>query len=196
LQMTKLGHIVAVLVSLFLSACIGCMPAVSDEEAAQRAVQGLERAMSRAIQLGFDGFNAASSANIPEQIGDGADAGTMTIAGQVDQGASANKGMRLTMALTEYTDGEVEETIIAYDTEAPVDVELSLRDIPDGTLTGTVLGTVVMSGDLSGPIALDFAITGSIEAATNDEVQLVDGSTEVTGNATSDYGTFAIDFTF
>ena len=153
--------------------------------------------MSRVIQLGFDGFNAADSANIPEQSGSGVEAGNMTVSGQVDQGASANKGMRLLMGLSEYSDGEVEESAIAYDTaETPVDVDLSLRDIPDGTMTGTVVGTVTMSGDLTGPIALDFAIAGTIEAGAGDDVQLADGTTVVTEDATSDYGTFAIDFTF
>lgn len=175
----------------------GCAPEVSDEEAAERAVQGLEQAMTRVIQLGFDGFNAADSANIPEQTGSGVEAGSMTVTGQVDQGSSANKGMRLLMGLSEYSDGEVEESAIVYDTaETPVDVDLSLRDIPDGTMTGTVVGTVTMSGDLSGPIALDFDIAGTIEAGTGDEVQLADGTTAVSGDATSDYGTFAIDFTF
>jgi len=51
------------------------------------------------MQLGFDGFNSASSANIATQTAAGAKSGTLTVTGQVDQGASANKGMRLQVAL-------------------------------------------------------------------------------------------------
>ena len=54
--------------------------------------------------LGFAGFNAASSANIPPQMTTGDVAGTLTVTGQVDQGASSNKNMRLVEALVGYQD--------------------------------------------------------------------------------------------
>ena len=155
-------------------------------------------ATGRVLALGFAAFNAADSANVPTQSGAGAESGTMTIGGQVDQGSSSNKGMRLTMALADYSDGDIEETAIIYDTgdTAPVDVDLSLRDIPDGTVTGTVVGSISMTGDLVGLIALEYALSGLIEPGVGDEVALVDGSTGVTGSATSEYGTFEVDFSF
>src|SRR5687768_10376015 len=77
---------------------------VGSDEDAERAYGGLDASIDKAIQLGFDGFNAASSANIPPQTAAGNKAGTMTVAGQVDQGASDNKTMNLTEALTGYSD--------------------------------------------------------------------------------------------
>ena len=46
----------------------GCGSGVSSDEQARRAYVGLDVAIDKAINLGFDGFNAASSANIPAQI--------------------------------------------------------------------------------------------------------------------------------
>lgn len=154
------------------------------------------------LQLGFDGFNAADSANIDPQTADGSEAGTITVSGQVDQGSSDNKGMRLTVDLVDWTDGPVtttddEELTIAYGTaeDAPLDVDFSLRDIPDGTLEGTLLGTVVMVGDLEGELALDLTLDGTIEDDGAGGTQRTAGATTVSGTATSDYGTFDVDLT-
>ncbi|HZI09117.1 MAG TPA: hypothetical protein VE153_01935, partial [Myxococcus sp.] len=46
------------------------------------------------------------SANIPAQSTAGTAAGTLTVTGQVDQGSSANKGMRLRVGMVGYSDGE------------------------------------------------------------------------------------------
>src|SRR3954469_14758955 len=77
----------------------GCGDSVSSDEQARRAYLGLDPSIDKAITLGFAGFNAASSANISPQTAMGTVSGTLTVTGQVDQGSSANKGMRL---LTEY----------------------------------------------------------------------------------------------
>jgi SAM-dependent methyltransferase len=101
------------------------------------------------LALGFDGFNAADSANIPAQSTDGDESGSIDVTGQVDQGASDNKGMRLDVALVDYSDGTIddpetddveEEISVLYDTAEgePLHLALSLRDIPDGTLGGTL----------------------------------------------------------
>lgn len=181
-----------------LLATAACGPAVTDEQAAERAVLGLRPALTRTIQLGFDGFNAADSANIPAQSASGDEDGTLAITGQVDQGNSPNKEMRLEMALTDYNDGPVEETVIIYSTAdgAPVSVDLSLRNIPEGTLTGSIEGAVTLSGDLSGPLDLVLTVAGEITAGDADAVELVDGQTDVSGTATSDYGQFDLDFAF
>ncbi|WAS91814.1 hypothetical protein [Nannocystis punicea] len=72
--------------------------------------------MDRALKLGFDGFNAASSANIPEQSEPGEAAGLMVVNGKVDQGSSANKGMRLEVSLADYSDGLIEGVYdVVYD---------------------------------------------------------------------------------
>jgi hypothetical protein len=87
-----------------LALAAGCGGGVSSEETARRAYFGLDRYVDRGINLGMAGFNAASSANIPAQTAMGDVSGTLTVTGQVDQGASANKGMRLRTALANYSD--------------------------------------------------------------------------------------------
>ena len=77
---------------------------VSTEADAELAYLGLDSIIEKAMNLGFAGFNAASSANIDEQAGVGDVSGDILVNGQVDQGNSDNKGMRLTVALVEYAD--------------------------------------------------------------------------------------------
>lgn len=177
---------------------------VGSEEEARIAYLGIDTVIVRALALGFDGFNAADSANIPAQSADGAESGTIGVTGQVDQGSSDNKGMRLDVALVEYSDGTIddpatddeEELAIVYATAdgAPLEVDLSLRDIPTGTLEGTLEGTVLMEGDLAGELQVSLSFAGEIEEAAGD-TRRVEGSTDVTGTATSEAGTFEIDTT-
>lgn len=173
---------------------------VADEESAERAYLGLDTAVERMLALGFAGFNAADNANIPEQRGDGDAQGEMVVNGQVDQGASDNKGMRLDVDLIDYADEATEDedgdpVEVVYDTgDAPLVVDLQLRDIPDGTWGGTLAGTVVMEGDLEGDVDLDVAFDGEL-APDGDGTQRDEGTTAVTGTATSQYGTYDIDLT-
>src|SRR5687768_880273 len=85
---------------LSLSACTG----VKNEAQARYAYLGLDGAIDRAMNLGLAGYNAADSANIDDQTADGGEAGTMVVSGQVDQGSSDNKGLRLFVALEGYRD--------------------------------------------------------------------------------------------
>ncbi|MDF1563751.1 MAG: hypothetical protein P1V51_11955 [Deltaproteobacteria bacterium] len=190
-----LPKIAALLSALLLGACGG---AVDSDHEAELAYLGLDGAVGRALLLGMSGFNAATSANIPQQVGDGDVAGTMTVAGQVDQGASANKGLRLTVALDGYQDvtdvdqDEDEEVVVSYTTAeaAPMSLELSLRNIPDGTFTGTFGGTATMEGDLEGEVTLDLTLSGSIEEDPDaaGEIRRVTGTVQVTGTATNSGG--------
>ena len=90
---TKLSrrHFFAV---LGLASCVGlgaCSTGnVDNEESARRAYLGFDGAIDRALKLGFDGYNAASNANIPEQSEPGDESGTMVVGGQVDRGADAH----------------------------------------------------------------------------------------------------------
>ncbi len=179
---------------------------------ARRAYLGLDRAVDRALNLGMDGFNSASSANISPQTGNGDVAGTLTVSGQVDQGASTNKEMRLKTALKAYEDyvpvadagvaaggdagaGPGTPSGLTYDTSdaALPELDLSLRNIPSGTFTGTWNGAVTMSGDLKGTITLALSMSGQIESAGGSKIRRVPGSTHVTGTAMTPYGTYAID---
>lgn len=191
-------HRLIVVASLIVAGCGN--DGVADEESARDAYLGLDFAVQKAMQLGFDGFNAASSANIPPQMTTGAATGTMDVAGQVDQGASANKGMRLTVALVDYNDEiDADAVAITYDTDpaTPANLTLQLRSIPDGTMTGTFVGTFTMTGDLEGDVTLELSFAGAIEAHPSDAtlVRRVAGTTTVTGTATSQYGVYDVNLT-
>jgi hypothetical protein len=179
---------------------------VSSEAEAEIAARGLEGALERALDLGLDGFAAATSANIPPQSGSGDISGTMDVTGQADQGASDNKGLRLDVVLVDYADletlaidGDEDPLQLAYDTpeDDPARVELQLRSIPDGTMTGTMQGTFLLAGDLEGSVDLDLTVDGPIEDDGAGQPIRTVGATEVTGTATNSAGgTFDVDVTF
>jgi hypothetical protein len=172
----------------------GCSDDLSSEEDAERAYLGLDKSVDKSIQLGFDGFNSASSANISPQTTAGDTAGTLTINGKVDQGASDNKTMSLTEQMTGYSD----DGVITYDTSGVLPViDLKLSNVPTGTITGTLSGAFAMSGELEGEVTLSLTIAGDLQATAADpmKVERKPGTTRITGTATSDYGDYAVNVT-
>jgi hypothetical protein len=197
----KTTHWMTAAVMAALALAVACGPSVNNDEQARRAYLGLDKMISKSLALGFKGFNEAGSANIPTQQTTGDDGGTLTITGQVDQGASANKGMRLLIALNAYSDGPVvldggEKVTIIYHTDAGVEpqLNLSLRNIPDGTVTGSgadnkaLLGDFAMDGDLQGSVHLDLSLSGQIESAGDGGTRRKVGTTTITGTATNPAG--------
>jgi hypothetical protein len=205
-QLTRRAFAV-VSVSLFLTAGLsGCGNDISSDEQARRAYLGLDESVGKSLQLGFAGFNAASSANIPAQMTSGDAGGTLTISGQVDQGSSANKGMRLRVGMAGYTDGEVrvsedEDPVnITYqtttDTTQQPALTLSLKNIPTGTFDGTLVGTFQMTGDLEGDVTLNLTMSGQLEDDGTGKVRRKGGSTTITGTAKAgDGGEFQVNVT-
>ncbi|MFO0761775.1 MAG: hypothetical protein U0359_35355 [Byssovorax sp.] len=189
--MKRAGLIVLVCGALGALGCSG--DNVGSEEDAKRAYQGLDASIDKAIDLGFDGFNAAKSANIDPQETKGAKTGTMTIGGKVDQGASNNKTMNLTETLVMYSD----DGKLTYDTGATLPtIDMKLSKIPDGTLSGTLSGDFTLSGDdLKGPVTLSLTFNGDLQAGSGTAVVRKPGTTHITGTATSDYGTYNVDIT-
>jgi hypothetical protein len=176
---------------LAVSACGS--DSVSSEGDAQNAYLGLDLSIDKAITLGFNGFNSASSANISAQTTSGTTRGTLTVTGQVDQGASANKGMRLFTAFTDYSDnGEITYNTSTANLPA---LNMMLQNIPAGTLTGTLVGTVTMTGDEEGVLSLNLTFAGQIQAGAGGIVERKPGTTRITGTATSPAGTFNVDVT-
>jgi hypothetical protein len=173
---------------------------VDSNEAAKQAYLGLDGSIPTAITLGFAGFNAVSSANIAPQTGSGAAAGTITVTGQVDQGSSANKGMRLNVDMAGYSDGDVDvdgaNITIIYDTGADPTTQpflsMQLKGIPTGTLSGTLMGAYQMSGDLDGEVELNLTFDGALMAGPNNTVMRAPGTTTVTGTATQGAGSYAV----
>lgn len=182
----------ALLASIALAACGGS--GVKNAHQAQQAYLGLDPSIDKAIQLGFDGYNSASSANIPPQTTHGADGGTLTVTGQVDQGASNNKGMRLQETMVAYSD----DGKLHYDTSPDAglpELDMQLKNIPTGTLDGTLNGTYNMSGDLSGTVTLAITFTGDLQSGDGGAVERKPGTTHITGTAKSGDDTFNIDVT-
>lgn len=176
---------------------------IDSDEQARRAYLGLDTSVQKSLQLGFDGFNMATSANISPQMVTGTGNGTLTITGQVDQGASDNKGMRLYVAMVAYTDGPFviddagKKMTVTYDTSADQTMQpylnLTLRNIPTGTLTGTLTGTYHMTGDLKGDATLNLTFSGTLMDAGGGKVARVPGNTTVMGTATNaDGGTYTV----
>lgn len=166
---------------------------VSNDDDAKLAYDGLDASIDKAIQLGFDGFNAASSANIPPQTAKGTKTGTMSVGGQVDQGSSDNKTMNLTETLTMYSD----DGVLTYDSATPAVLSMKLSKIPDGTLDGTLAGSFAITGELMGNVTLDLAFSGDLQPVPTDatKVQRKPGTTHITGTATSDFGTYQVNIT-
>jgi hypothetical protein len=164
----------------------------SDEEARQ-AYLGLDLAIDKGIELGFQGFNSASSANISAQMATGIKTGTMVVTGQVDQGTSANKGMRLSLALTTFSDVDK----YTYDTDPAKPLPalgMSLKSIPTGTVDGTLAGELQMSGALMGPVTLTLSFTATLEPdPAGGIVHRKPGTTHITGTAVSPAGTYTVD---
>lgn len=181
---------------------------VASQEDARRAYLGLDASIDKAITLGFAGYNSASSANISPQTAMGAVSGKMVITGQVDQGSSPNKGMRLLEELDGYSDGDLLDAGagvdsglrgITYATTAGAlpALDMKLMKIPDGTMTGSLSGAYVMSGTLSGNVTLALTFTASLQANASDptKVERKPGTTHVIGTATSPAGTYNVDIT-
>jgi hypothetical protein len=192
---------------LALAACSDGDDLDSNEEA-RRAYLGMDNSIEKSIQLGFAGFNAASSANIDPQVGAGDAAGTLTIGGKVDQGSSDNKGMRLNVGMVDYADGIIViheegkddvEVAITYDTSTDLALQpaldIQLKGIPTGTFDGTLVGSYTMDGDIDGTIDLNLAFTGKLMPAGQGTTRVL-GMTHVTGTATnSGGGTYTVDVT-
>lgn len=184
------------LVSLLGLGLLACGSGVSSDEQARRAYLGLDASIDKAIQLGFDGFNAASSANIPPQSTTGTASGTLKVTGQVDQGASANKGMRLMEELTGYSD----DGKLVYDAGVSTQTELGMQlqgyTSATGSLSGTLSKTLTMSGELAGSVTLTLTFTGVTQYdSVTKIVSRKPGTTHVTGTATSDGGVYQVDVT-
>jgi hypothetical protein len=180
---------------LALAFLAGCGDGVSSEEDAKKAYMSLDKSVDKAMQLGFQAYNLASSANVDPQTGKGDKTGTLTISGKVDKGASTNKTMTLNEEMKDYSD----DGLVTYNTEAtalPV-IDLKLSKVPDGTIAGTLTGAFTMKGDLEGKVTLNLTIAGDLQPVAGDmtKIERKPGTTHITGTAESDYGKYTVDIT-
>jgi hypothetical protein len=194
----RTAPIVALVAFTFLAAFAACGNEVSSTDDAKKAYLGLDTSVDKAIQLGFDGYNevgGAPGANIASQGVDGGMSGTLAVTGQVNNSASANKGMRLDETLSNYSD----DGKVTYNTDqsARPAVTINLRGIgtPTGTLDGSLNGSFMMSGGLSGQVSLALSFAGQIDTGADGGVLRKPGTTHITGTATSPAGTYPVDVT-
>lgn len=180
-----------------VAACSSDNNSVNNDEQARRAYLGLDKSISKSLELGFTGYDAATSANIPAEMVAGDTGGTLTINGKVDQGNPSQVVMTLSVAMVKYTDGKITiddkgHTVdITYDTSTDMTMQpvlsLKLNASSNNALTGTLMGDYTMSGDLKGTVTLDLTITGMF-SGSGTTVQRVPGSTTVTGTAVNAAG--------
>jgi hypothetical protein len=171
---------------------VGCSNAVGSDDDARVAYMGLDASIDKAIALGLQGYNSAKSANIPPQSVAGSKSGTLTVSGKVDQGSSDNKTMNLLAAMDAYSDG----ADITYATPGAT-LDMSLKKIPTGTLSGSLDGDYEMIGDLEGQLHLSLTFNGDLQpnAADPTQVERKPGTTHVTGTASSGDSSYAVDVT-
>jgi len=190
------------LLSLFAIAACGDDNSVNSNEKARRAYLGLDKSVSKSLALGFQGYNAATNANIPAQSVNGDATGTLGISGHVDQGTPGQAQMNLDVAMTMYSDGPFviddknTKITVTYATGATAPLlSLKLNSSSGDTLTGTLMGDYSMSGDLKGTVTLDLSLSGTFTGTAPNVMRAV-GSTHVTGTAVnSDGGMFTVDVT-
>jgi hypothetical protein len=160
---------------------------------AEVAWLGFEGAFVRALNLAFDGFNAATSATIPTQTASGDNDGSLTVTGDVDQGAASTKTMKLEAALAAYSDNGT----LTYDTgaEAPATLDMTLTDIPTGTMSGTLVGAYQASGAFGGSVSFNLTFAGPIQpnAMDSSKVERKLGATHVAGKVTIGAATYTVD---
>ena len=181
-----------------LSACSSS--SVNSTEQAKQAYLGLDESIDKAITLGFKGYNDSTNANIPPETAPGDVSGTMTVTGQVDHGVSVNKVMNLQEQLTTYADTDAG---ITYDTSADSGTDgalaalgMTLANVPNGTMNGSLDGTYGMTGALKGLVTLQVTFTSDLQPGAGDAgVERKPGTTHITGTATSGSGVYQIDIT-
>ena len=175
---------------------------VDSNEQARRAYLGLDGSISKSLELAFTGYDAASSANIPDETGSGDAGGTIVVSGKVDQGNPAQASMSLAVALADYSDGAVAidthgDTItVGYSTGSDATTQpalgIKLNQSSGSSLDGTLTGDYTMTGDLGGSVSLDITLSGTF-TGSGTSIARVPGSTTVTGTATnSDGGVFDV----
>src|SRR5512140_2153214 len=89
---------------LVLGAC-GSSDSVDSNTQARRAYLGLDKSLSKSLQLAFAGYDAATNANIPAQTAAGDKSGMLVIGGKVDSGNCSQLSMGLAVGMTSYSDG-------------------------------------------------------------------------------------------
>ncbi len=183
-----------------LGACSSDNNSVNSNEQARRAYLGLDKSISKSLALAFQGYDAATNANIPAQMttGDAMPGGTLTIGGKVDSGTCSQLSMGLDVGMVKYSDGPFvvdnnnTKISVIYDTNTDVTMQpllsIKLNASAGDSISASLMGDYTMSGDLKGTVTLDLTITGTFSGTCPNSVMRVSGSTHVTGTAVNSSG--------
>lgn len=171
---------------------------------ARRAYLGLDKSISKSLQLAFAGYDAATNANIPMQMTAGDKSGMLVIGGKVDSGNCSQLSMSLDVGMTSYSDGTFKDgdtsLNVTYATSTDVTMQpvlgIKLNGSSGNAISATLMGDYTMTGDLKGTVTLDLTITGMFSGTCPSAVMRVAGSTTVTGTAVnSSGGMYSVDVT-
>ena len=115
--------------------------------------------------------------------------------------------MRLYVGMVDYSDGpfainsDGDEIVVTYDTDVDAAMQpflsMQLKNIPTGTIDGTLTGLYLLTGDdLAGELTLDLTFSGAMMGTGQADVARAPGSTTVTGTATNgDGGVYDVNVT-
>ncbi len=179
-----------------IAACSSDSTSVDSTTQARRAYLGLDQSISKSLQLAFQGYDAATNANIPAQMTAGAKTGMLVIGGKVDSGTCSQLSMSLDVGMTNYSDGPFKDgstTLnVTYATSTDTTMQpvlgIKLNGSAGNTISATLVGDYTMTGDLKGTVTLDLMINGTYSGTCPNAVMRVAGSTTVTGTAVNSSG--------
>ena len=108
--------------------------------------------------------------------------------------------------MVSYSDGEFavdmegkKKIEITYDTttEAAMQpyLQLSLRGVPTGTFTGSLMGTYHMSGAIKGDALLNLTFAGTLRSEGGSGTARAPGSTTIMGTASTGDGEYMVNLT-
>lgn len=186
---------IAWILLLALAAC-GSDNSVDSNTQAKRAYLGLDKSISKSLQLAFAGYDAATNANIPTQMANGDKTGMLVIGGKVDSGNCSQLSMGLDVGMTNYSDGAFMDgntTLnVTYATSTDVTMQpllsIKLNGSSGNAINATLMGDYTMTGDIKGTVTLDLTITGTFSGTCPSAVMRVPGSTTVSGTAVNSSG--------
>src|SRR5262245_53525385 len=124
---------IGILLTVTTAVSCGDDNSINSNEQARRAYLGLDKSVSKCLALGFQGYNAATNANIPTEMSNGDATGTVGVSGHVDQGNPGQVNMGLSVAMTMYSDGIIvvdnkgTQIMVTYATDMAAQPTLSLK---------------------------------------------------------------------
>jgi hypothetical protein len=178
---------------IFVGACTN--NSVDSDTQARRAYLGLDKSISKSLELTFQGYDTGMT-NFPPQMTTGDKTGTITVSGKADSGNCSQLSIGINVGMTNYSDGPFKDgstTLnVTYATSTDTAMQpalgIKLNGSSGNSINATLMGDYTMTGDLKGTVTLDLTIVGTFSGTCPNAVQRVAGSTTVTGTAVNSSG--------